>query len=98
MLESWDDWGERLGRMQSAACSPAVMHLLQSVCGLFCSQCLVLHVPWFDLAAKIAAGMGLGWNEADEKLPSLVSGLDQFSLYMLQCCAVAVNEKDLASA
>lgn len=43
----------RLGRMQSAACSPAAMHLLQSVCGLFCIQCLVLHVPWFDLAARL---------------------------------------------
>lgn len=62
MRAGWDDWGgepwgggaARLGRMQSAACSP-VMHLVYcslSV-GLFCSPRLVLHVPWFDLAASL---------------------------------------------
>lgn len=46
--------GERLGRVQSAACSP-VMHLVYcslSV-GLLCSPRLVLHVPWLDLAARL---------------------------------------------
>lgn len=68
MHASWDDgaenWGEGLGRMQSAACSP-VVHLqycsgLQSDCGLSCSPRLVLHVPWFDLAARLLRVLGLG--------------------------------------
>lgn len=65
MHAGWDDGWRELGRRQSAACSP-VMHLLdlgsilQSDCGLLCSPRPVLHVPWFDLAARLLRVLGLG--------------------------------------
>lgn len=108
MHASWDDgpenWGERLGRMQSAACGPVMRLLdpgsvLQSDYGLSCSPRLVLHVPWFDLAARLLRVLGVASRmKLTKNCHRSCRGLDQFSLYPLQYCSVAVNGKDLASA
>lgn len=83
MQAGWDDWG-RLGRVQSAECSvqPVMHHRLQSVC----SPRLVLHVPWFDLAARSLRVWGIGMQSSWRKLPSLV-----FKASIHSCCACRID-------